>query len=59
MKSEHETDEQRAERLGYDSAVNGANTVNCHFSLFNSPTMTAAWERGNKRGLAEKQGKER
>lgn len=35
-----------AEEMGYDSVVNGANTTNCHFSLFASKELTTAWEKG-------------
>ena len=47
---------------GYDAAVNGANTVNCHFSIFNSRENTKEWERGNadaKRVLQRERGKRR
>lgn len=37
---------------GWDAAVNGPTTENCHFSLFNTPENTREWERGNKAGLA-------
>jgi hypothetical protein len=43
----------RAESAGYDAAVNGSNTTNCHFSHFGTPERTAAWERGNERGKRE------
>ena len=33
---------------GYDCEMNGANTTNCHFSLFGSPERTKAWERGKE-----------
>lgn len=39
--------------LGYDCAVNGANTTNCHFSIFSSPDRTKAWEDGKKVGEQE------
>ncbi len=32
--------------MGYDCEIHGANTTNCHFSLFDSPEHTAAWEAG-------------
>lgn len=37
-----------AYRMGRDAALNGANTKNCHFTLFATPEMTAGWERGNR-----------
>lgn len=33
---------------GFDCGMNGANTTNCHFGLFSSREMTAAWERGKR-----------
>lgn len=36
----------RAYEAGQDYAVNGANTENCHFSLFGSTEAAAAWARG-------------
>jgi len=32
--------------MGRDYALMGANTTNCHFSIFSSREMTKAWERG-------------
>jgi hypothetical protein len=46
---------EHTERMGFDSEFNGANTTNCHFSLFGSPELTKAWELGNKRGAEAKQ----
>jgi ribosome modulation factor len=43
-----------AYQYGYDAGVNGPNTTNCHFSLFHSPDMTKAWERGNAVGLVDR-----
>lgn len=31
---------------GFDSGLNGPNTVNCHFSIFNTPENTKKWQRG-------------
>lgn len=45
---------EHAERMGYDAETNGANTANCHFSIFAAPELTRAWELGKKRGAAEK-----
>lgn len=39
---------QYAYEAGWDCEINGANTENCHFSLFSSPEMTKAWEHGKK-----------
>ena len=39
-----------AERLGFDCGYNGPDESNCHFTLFATPELTAAWERGKKRG---------
>jgi hypothetical protein len=38
--------EQMAYDAGVDCAKNGANTTNCHFTIFATPELTAAWERG-------------
>lgn len=35
---------------GYSAGYFGANTQNCHFSLFNTPEKTKAWQRGNDAG---------
>ena len=35
---------------GEDYALNGANAVNCHFSIFASEQLKEAWEAGSKRG---------
>lgn len=32
--------------LGRDCALHGANTVNCHFTIFASREQTTEWERG-------------
>lgn len=37
-----------AYKMGKDCAKNGANTTNCHFSIFSSKENTEAWDRGNK-----------
>jgi hypothetical protein len=42
--------EAEAERAGFDAGVNRPNIHNCHFTLFRSRELTAAWERGNARG---------
>jgi ribosome modulation factor len=47
------SNEECAEKMGYDAGRNGPNTENCHFSLFATPALTAAWERGKKRAEAE------
>jgi hypothetical protein len=39
-------DEAYAYRMGQDCARNGPNLTNCHFSIFDTPEMAAAWERG-------------
>ena len=39
---------------GYDCGSNGANTVNCHFSIFSLPEDTKEWERGKRDGEAAK-----
>lgn len=37
---------KQAYQAGRDYAINGANTNNCHFSIFMSGENTAEWERG-------------
>lgn len=39
-----------AENAGYDAAISGPNTTNCHFTLFATPELKDAWERGNAKG---------
>ena len=46
-------DEKAARDAGRDCALNGANTTNCHFSLFSSPELTRAWEEGKKQAERE------
>ncbi len=42
--------EKLAYLAGFDCAINGANTNNCHFSLFARTELTRAWERGKRAG---------
>jgi len=42
-------------KAGYDAEMNGANTTNCHFSLFSNPQFAAAWENGKKQAAKDKQ----
>ena len=35
-----------AYKMGKDCAKNGANTTNCHFSIFSSKENAEEWERG-------------
>ena len=39
---------QECYEKGYDSVVNGANTINCNFELFSSPKKRKAWEEGER-----------
>jgi hypothetical protein len=39
-----------AEVYGFEAGYNTPNETNCHFSIFATPELTAAWERGNKQG---------
>lgn len=48
--SKYATQEEWAEAMGYDAGRNKPNETNCHFSIFATPYMTRAWERGKKRG---------
>lgn len=36
--------------FGYDCGLKGANTYNCHFSIFSSRERTKEWERGKRDG---------
>jgi len=49
--------EDHAFQMGVDCARNGANSINCHFSIFSTPERIKAWEDGKKHG-AEAPGKE-
>ncbi len=40
--------EKEAFELGKDYAKNGANTTNCNFSIFATPQLKDAWEKGSK-----------
>ena len=42
-------EEKYAYEMGKDCKLNGANEKNCNFKIFSSPSMTRAWELGNKR----------
>lgn len=46
--------EQHAYNMGRDCALNGANTKNCHFTLFSHREKTTAWEKGKKDAEEEK-----
>ena len=39
-------DEKICFAMGYDSVINGADTKNCHFSLFSTQARMKAWEAG-------------
>lgn len=41
-------------KAGFDAALNGANTVNCHFSFFSCPEKTRSWEEGQEDGKSVK-----
>ena len=41
-----------AYEMGFDSSINGANTTNCHFSIFASDENKKSWEAGVKDGIA-------
>lgn len=41
-------------RMGYDCAINGATTINSHYSLFSTPAKTKTWEAGKKYGELKK-----
>lgn len=54
--SKFATVEQMCEAAGYDAGRNKPDEQNCHFSLFGTPEMTRAWERGKLRGDREREG---
>jgi len=57
VKNKRKYDDERLEeayQMGLDSGINGANTTNCNFSLFDTPDRKGAWEQGNKEGLQNK-----
>lgn len=41
-------------QMGYDCAINGANTTNSHFSLFSTPEKLKEWQRGREDGMKAK-----
>ena len=41
-----DTELQHAYDMGVDYARNGADTKNCHFTLFATPAMMKQWEKG-------------
>ena len=45
---------EEAYQMGIDCAVNGANTKNCNFKLFDTPDRKNAWELGKKEELNTK-----
>ncbi len=49
-----EVKQTEAYKQGYDYGVNGANTTNCHFSIFSSKANTKEWERGKAAALLAK-----
>ena len=49
-------DEKKAFAAGYDCGINGANTTNCHVSLFARPELMKAWEDGKKAAEKEVEG---
>ncbi len=55
------TEEQEREKalqyaydMGYDAAQQGANAVNCHYTIFCSQERTREWERGHAAGAKAK-----
>ena len=50
-----EVKQTEAYKLGYDCGVHGANTTNCHFSIFNSKANTREWEKGKAAALLAKE----
>jgi hypothetical protein len=52
--SKYASKEDWAEAMGYDCGRHGATEANCHFTVYSTPRLTAAWERGRDRAEAEK-----
>jgi ribosome modulation factor len=52
--SKFATREDRAEAAGFNAGMEGSNEENTHFSFFATPSETAAWESGKRRGEASK-----
>jgi hypothetical protein len=48
-------DKSYAYKMGFDCAINGANTTNCHFAIFSCVENTREWERGNRDGEKSKE----
>ena len=46
-------DEKYAQKMGYNCVIKGANTKNCHFSIFSRKEFTNAWEEGKKKAENE------
>lgn len=44
-----------AYKAGYDCGLNGANTTNCHFSLFATIELMKAWSDGKEDGEKDKE----
>lgn len=42
--------EERAYEQGYNAAIEGTNTTNCHFTLFATKSLMEAWTAGNRAG---------
>lgn len=40
--------------MGFDCGMNGANKINCHFSLFATREQTKRWEHGRDVALKTK-----
>ena len=53
----HNSKDSYAYQMGKDCGINGANTTNCHFSIFSTKEQTKLWELGKADG--EKQREEK
>ncbi|HUS02948.1 MAG TPA: hypothetical protein VMY77_14520 [Chitinophagaceae bacterium] len=49
-------DKSHEYKMGYDCGLHGANTTNCHFSLFATPARLKEWESGKAAGENKKNG---
>ena len=47
-------EEKYAYEMGKDCSKNGANTTNCHFTIFSTHKKMKAWEEGQRDGDKER-----
>ncbi len=47
--------EQQAYEFGRSSVIDGPDETNCHFTVFATPQLTSAWEKGAAEAKQEQQ----